>query len=184
MLTNEEQSKVDAALAVFESQLNKGSLTSNSHYFLNYMQLRFSFCPTEQFGVILMDKSKRIIDVSTLFYGGIANVLVDLRALAAYVLSSTAYSFSVFHNHPGFGLRPSEEDIKLTQSIVRAFDPFAIKCVDHLVVGHKVYSMASMPEFAYLFDERAGERAQADFLAERTRERDEQEREQFIRENF
>ena len=55
------------------------------------------------------------------------------------VLKATATAVIVAHNHPSGSLRPSEQDIKLTQKIKHGGMLLDIKINDHLIITEDGY---------------------------------------------
>jgi DNA repair protein RadC len=93
----------------------------------------------EEFWVILLSRSNRLIAKKKLATGGIAGVYADQKMVIQYALEQNATSLAVVHNHPSGNLMPSENDNKLTYKIKEACKYFDISFLDHLIIGHKDY---------------------------------------------
>ena len=55
----------------------------------------------------------------------------------AVALKLDAKSIILAHNHPSGDPTPSEDDIKMTRSLLRAAEVMAVPLIDHLVIGDK-----------------------------------------------
>ena len=42
----------------------------------------------------------------------------------------------LFHNHPSGQMKPSKEDLSITDQLVQAFNMMGIKVLDHVIVGN------------------------------------------------
>ncbi len=84
------------------------------------------------------------------------SVLVPREALKTSILSN-ANSVLVFHNHPSGNLTPSENDIQITDKLIRAYDLLGMSVLDHIIVGpdHRFFSMREEKAFSIPSDEYA-----------------------------
>lgn len=97
----------------------------------------------EQFFIILLNQSNKVLGVSQISAGGISSTLVDLRLVFQRVLKANAVSFIAFHNHPSGNLQPSEADKQLTKKLKTAAETLDIKLLDHLIITtHSYFSFA------------------------------------------
>ena len=51
----------------------------------------------------------------------------------------SAYSIIVIHNHPSGDPTPSNEDIKVTETLMQIGKIMAIPVVDHIIIGNNQY---------------------------------------------
>ena len=93
----------------------------------------------EEFWVLFLNQSNKIIHKSCLSQGGIAQAVVDIRLLFRSALEHVATSIIVAHNHPSGSLKPSAEDIKITKEIKEAGNLLKIQLLDHLILSQKSY---------------------------------------------
>jgi len=93
----------------------------------------------EEFKVILMNNAGEVLGIVPLSKGGITGTVVDVRILFAVALKATACSIIICHNHPSGSLKPSEQDIKLTQKIKHGGMLLDIKINDHLIITEDGY---------------------------------------------
>ena len=70
------------------------------------------------------------------------SIAVPREALKASILSNAAVVM-LFHNHPSGNLRPSVEDIKITDRMIKAYEMLGMSVLDHIILGpdRQFYSM-------------------------------------------
>jgi DNA repair protein RadC len=97
----------------------------------------------EQAKIILLNRNNRVLGIINLSTGGGASTVMDSRVIFATALKATATSLIVAHNHPSGNLRPSSEDIRLTEKLKQAGKLLEIEVHDHLIISENGYfSMA------------------------------------------
>lgn len=89
----------------------------------------------EQFLVIYLNRSHRVLATKVHFIGGLASVVVDIRVIAATALSLMSSAVIVCHNHPSGNLEPSEQDKRITIRLKESLKLFDIELLDHLIVS-------------------------------------------------
>lgn len=95
----------------------------------------------EQFKVLLLNQSNKVLGVYQASSGGIAGTVVDIRLLFASALKANAVGIIISHNHPSGKTVPSEADKAITRKIKTAGELLDIKLLDHLIVTEqKCYS--------------------------------------------
>lgn len=93
----------------------------------------------EEFWIIYLNNSNKVIDRLQLSKGGITGTLVDVRITLRKALELGATSIILAHNHPSGNLNPSEADKQLTKKLQTAAESIDIKVLDHLIVTEKSY---------------------------------------------
>lgn len=93
----------------------------------------------EEFWVLLLDNSNKVINKHQISKGGITSTIVDIRIIFKEALLTGAVGMILSHNHPSGTLKPSQVDIKLTEKIKKASEIMDIKLLDHLIVTEKSY---------------------------------------------
>ncbi len=89
----------------------------------------------EEFNMLLLDRSNRVMAMSNISKGGISATLIDIKIVFATALLGRASSIILAHNHPSGNLSPSQADIKLTKKFMRASEILDIKLFDHLILS-------------------------------------------------
>ncbi|MDR3094710.1 MAG: DNA repair protein RadC [Bacteroidales bacterium] len=99
--------------------------------------------PHEEFWILFMNNSNRVIGTQRMSSGGLAEVMVDIRLLMKQAIERLATSIALCHNHPSGNPAPSEPDRLLTQRIKEGGNLLNILLKDHIILsGNQYYSFA------------------------------------------
>ena len=93
----------------------------------------------EEFKIILLNNASRVLGIVNIAQGGITSVSVDLQIMFATTLKANASSIIMAHNHPSGTLKPSTQDILLTDKVRAAASIFGIRILDHLIITPESY---------------------------------------------
>ncbi len=93
----------------------------------------------EEFWVLFLNRSNRVIDRMKLSQGGISGTVTDVRIIMKKAVEYLASGIIVCHNHPSGNLNPSEADTKITQKIKEAGNLMDIQLLDHIIISEKDY---------------------------------------------
>ncbi len=93
----------------------------------------------EEFWVLFLNNSNKVLAKQQLSKGGLTATFVDVRLLYKRALELSAVGIIVCHNHPSGKLKPSSSDIDLTNKILAAGKTLDIKLLDHLIITEKAY---------------------------------------------
>ncbi|HAB28756.1 MAG TPA: hypothetical protein DCE27_14460, partial [Xanthomarina gelatinilytica] len=96
-----------------EALVQKQKITSSQSVF-HIMQPLLGELPHEEFWIIYLNNSNKIIQKNQLSKGGITGTLVDVRLVLKNALEVGATGLILVHNHPSGTLKPSEADKQLT----------------------------------------------------------------------
>ena len=110
-----------------------------AHNVFVLMQPLIGELPHEEFWVLYLNSTNRVIHKARLFSGGITHTTVDVRLLFKTALEQGAIALILVHNHPSGSTTPSKEDIELTQRVKTAGEMLDIKLLDHVIVTEKEY---------------------------------------------
>lgn len=94
---------------------------------------------TEEFWVVFLNQSNRVLGKSKLSSGGINQSVVDVRILFKNALEHVATGIIIAHNHPSGNLKPSQEDLKITKQIGEGGKILNIQLIDHLIIAQNSY---------------------------------------------
>ncbi|AWI24526.1 RadC family protein [Flavobacterium pallidum] len=95
--------------------------------------------PHEEFWVIYLNNSNKVITKRQLSKGGITGTLVDVRLVYKHALEFGATAIILCHNHPSGTLIASDADKSITRKLVSAGENLDIKVLDHLIVTESNY---------------------------------------------
>ena len=103
---------------------------------------------TEEFKIMLLNNSNKVIGIFDVSKGGQTGTLVDVRTVLTVALSAGSTGICLCHNHPSGTLTPSEADKKLTKKICEAAQLMDIKVLDHIILTQEeYYSFADQGDF-------------------------------------
>lgn len=100
----------------------------------------------EQFIVLYLSASLNLLSAEVLFTGTISTSAVYPREIVRRALEVSAASCIIGHNHPSGSITPSDDDISITQEIVKSLGLVAVTLVDHIIVGYGQKDYHSMAE--------------------------------------
>lgn len=100
----------------------------------NHMHPKLQDLDVEEFHILLMNQSFKLIKEECISHGGITETAVDLRVIIKAALMCNATVLAVCHNHPSGNTRPSRQDDLLTDRIHKACDTMRIYFLDHIVI--------------------------------------------------
>lgn len=121
-----------------EEALEKKKISSSASVF-ELMQPIVGELPHEEFHMIYLNNSNKVLDRQFLSKGGITGTLVDVRLAFKQALQLGATSTILVHNHPSGNLNPSAADKQLTQKFRTAGESLDIKVLDHIIITEKSY---------------------------------------------
>lgn len=121
-----------------EEALEKKKITSSASVF-ELMQPIMGDLQHEEFWIIYLNNSNKVIHKNQLSKGGITGTLVDVRLVLKMALEVGATGIILAHNHPSGTLKPSESDKQITQKLKVAAQSLDIKVLDHLIITEKAY---------------------------------------------
>ncbi len=121
-----------------EDALEKKKIVSSLSAF-ELMQPIIGDIQHEEFWIIYLNNSNKVIQKNQLSKGGITGTLVDVRLVLKNALEVGATGIILAHNHPSGTLTPSEADKQLTNKLKVASESLDIKVLDHVIVTEKAY---------------------------------------------
>lgn len=121
-----------------EEALEKKKITSSASVF-ELMQPIIGELQHEEFWIIYLNNSNKVIHKTQLSKGGITGTLVDVRLVLKTALEVSATGLILAHNHPSGTLKPSEADKQITNKLKIAAQSLDIKVLDHLIITEKAY---------------------------------------------
>ena len=129
----------DIAILYLENGLHSKDLLSSSEAVFNYLKASLKGCSDEEFRSLFLDSNNQLIASETLQTGTVNRSAVYPRKIVERALHHHAVGVIVAHNHPGGTLKPSKEDITITNAIRDALKTVDIKLLDHIVIGGNGY---------------------------------------------
>lgn len=93
----------------------------------------------EEFWVILLMQSNKVIARKKISMGGIAGTVTDIRIILKEALMVSAPAIILAHNHPSGNIEPSFADENITRKIKEGAAMLDIRVLDHIIVGADQY---------------------------------------------
>ncbi|KAF2519846.1 JAB domain-containing protein [Flavobacterium salilacus subsp. salilacus] len=121
-----------------EDGIDLKQITSSRAVF-QIMQPIIGELPHEEFWIIYLNNSNKVIYKNQLSKGGITGTVVDVRIVFKTALEQNAVGIIVVHNHPSGNLRPSDEDKNITRQLKTAGKSLNISVLDHVIVTENGY---------------------------------------------
>ncbi|OXA97528.1 hypothetical protein B0A75_16325 [Flavobacterium oncorhynchi] len=95
--------------------------------------------PHEEFWVLFLNNSNKVISKSQLSKGGISGTIVDTRLVFRLALENRATGLILCHNHPSGSLIPSDADKQITKKVKLAGESLDVKVLDHIIITETKY---------------------------------------------
>lgn len=105
----------------------------------DYFQPKISDLAFEEFHVLLLNNSCKLISDERVSIGGIAGTIVDSRIIFNLALRHHATSIILVHNHPSGNHKPSAADIAMTKKLKEAGKILDIMVNDHVIISESGY---------------------------------------------
>lgn len=94
----------------------------------------------ERFAVLMLDTKQSLISTQVITIGIATETLVHARELFREAIRHSATNIIIAHNHPSGNLEPSQEDITLTENLLKSAEILNIPILDHLILGNGDYN--------------------------------------------
>lgn len=121
-----------------EESVELYKITSSKVVF-EIMQPIIGELPHEEFWVLYLNNSNKVIHKSQLSKGGITGTVVDVRLLFKTALEHNSVSIILTHNHPSGKLQASDADKDITKKLKIAGEQLDIKVLDHIIITENGY---------------------------------------------
>jgi DNA repair protein RadC len=112
---------------------------NSSKVIFELMQPIIGELPHEEFWIVYLNNSNKVISKTQLSKGGITGTVVDVRLVYKLALEYGATSIVLCHNHPSGSLTPSDADKQITQKLKRAGESLEIAILDHVIITETSY---------------------------------------------
>lgn len=121
-----------------EEALEVSEIKSSKNVF-EIMQPLIGELQHEEFWIIYLNNSNKVLQKEQLSKGGLAGTLVDVRLVFKKGLDLFATAIILCHNHPSGKLQPSIADKSITAKLKLAGETLDIKVLDHLIITENTY---------------------------------------------
>ncbi len=121
-----------------ESAMEVPKITSSKSVF-ELMQPVLGDLQHEEFWVVYLNNSNKVILKAQMSRGGLTGTLVDTRLIYKKAIEVGATGIILCHNHPSEKLTPSQSDRNITKKIEDGGKVMDIAVLDHLIITEKAY---------------------------------------------
>lgn len=112
---------------------------SSSKVVFEVMQPIIGELSHEEFWVLFLNNSNKILFKTQLSKGGMTGTVVDVRIVFKIALEQNATAIILAHNHPSGKLQASDADIQITKKIKTAGQQLDIPVLDHIIITESGY---------------------------------------------
>jgi len=144
-----EAKAVTIAAALELSRRKKSDVGANSNFIrtskdaFNAVSHLYEDLNHEEFHVIILSRSNKILGVELISKGGLNATVADGKVIFKKALEKGASSIILCHNHPSGNLKPSDTDIDLTKKMKTFGAYIDLPVLDHIIVAEQnFYSFA------------------------------------------
>lgn len=123
--------------ALNKVDLNKQIRCSNDVYELVKSDLENEL--QEKLLVIFLNTRKYVIDKKIIFIGTVNSSVVHARDVFREAVKCNAVSLILVHNHPAGSIKPSYQDMEMTNKFISIGKLMDIDVIDHLIIGKNSY---------------------------------------------
>ena len=93
----------------------------------------------EEFKVLLLNRSNKVLGVLDASSGGITGTVADPRIILTAAIKANAVGIVLSHNHPSGSVKPSRADEELTVKIREAARFLDMTVLDHIIITSEGY---------------------------------------------
>lgn len=144
MSTNMEWTRVAEVELIYKTKVKaserpKVSTSKDSYEILLKLWNENRIEMQEEFKVLFLNRSNKVIGVYDASMGGITGTIADARLILAAALKALATAIILSHNHPSGNLTPSKADEMLTLRLKEAARFHDITVMDHVIISKEGY---------------------------------------------
>lgn len=116
-----------------ETKPDLDRITSSESVF-KLMQPLIGDLPHEEFWIIYLNNSNKVLSKVQLSKGGITGTVVDVRLVFKKAFELGATSLILCHNHPSGSLTASDADRQITKKLKNAGESMEVRVIDHVII--------------------------------------------------
>ncbi|MFV0246921.1 MAG: RadC family protein [Mycoplasmatales bacterium] len=93
----------------------------------------------EHFIIMSLNTKNQVINKEVIFKGTLNSVNIHPREIFKQAIDVRANKIALIHNHPSGDLTPSEEDLLVTEKIIKGGHLIGIEVIDHIIISINGY---------------------------------------------
>lgn len=122
--------------------INKKKITQSKDVFEVFQPI-IGDLPHEEFWILLLNRSNKIIDKYKISQGGVSGTVIDTKIILKNAIEKLASSMILCHNHPSGNRNPSSADDQITKKLKAGAELIDISVIDHIIIADtEFYSYA------------------------------------------
>jgi DNA repair protein RadC len=132
--------------AALELGRRRKTLTSKDKPTINSSKIAYAYIKHvfedlnyEKFYLITLNRANKVKNYFEISSGGISGTVADGKIIFKKALDDSASAIILCHNHPSGNLKPSMEDIKLTNKLSEFGKMIDLPVLDHLIITNNSY---------------------------------------------
>lgn len=127
------------------SKMEAKPVLTNPRDIFNYLGQAIHHLPIEEFYLICLDNSYKVINKKIISSESSDNVAIDIKNCVQFALQTKASKVIMVHNHPTSGPEPSKNDLETTKRMFIGFESSGIELHDHVIVNYneELYSFSN-----------------------------------------
>lgn len=129
---------IELAKRIFSYQKTIVYLRSDEEVY-NLVKYDYYGKKNEELMVLYVNSKCMLIRKMVLSIGSINSTYVDIKQIVNYAIKFNANGLFLIHNHPSGDMKPSKNDLSMTQQVESACKLFNINLLDHLIIGNNEY---------------------------------------------
>ena len=119
--------------------LHKATCSEDAYRYLLSTYREGTICYKEYFKVLFLNQANQILGYTLISEGGITETCADVRVILQAALLTNSVAIILAHNHPSGNLKPSKQDMEITEQVKEAAQFMRIKVLDHLIISDAGY---------------------------------------------
>lgn len=130
----------DVAKNLYKGEMKKeGIQLKDKNSLIRYLRSDIGFSSREEFKVVFLNNYNMLVGTETLFVGTIDKSAIYPREILEKVLQYKAKGIIFAHNHPSGNLRPSKQDIQMTEHMQEVLELIDVKLLEHIIITKDGY---------------------------------------------
>lgn len=130
----------DVAKNLYKGEMKKeGIQLKDKNSLIRYLRSDIGFSSREEFKVVFLNNYNMLVGTETLFVGTIDKSVIYPREILEKVLQYKAKGIIFAHNHPSGNLRPSKQDIQMTEHMQEVLELIDVKLLEHIIITKDGY---------------------------------------------
>lgn len=130
----------DVAKNLYKGEIKKeGIQLKDKNSLIRYLRSDIGFSSREEFKVVFLNNYNMLVGTETLFVGTIDKSAIYPREILEKVLQYKAKGIIFAHNHPSGNLRPSKQDIQMTEHMQEVLELIDVKLLEHIIITKDGY---------------------------------------------